>query len=466
LLFGGTALIPLFCDPAARQFFDGVAYAFLAWFFENILPNEYGSHRRPWFLCTSRYWRETCSKKDNAMNVDEIRQREAQEAQRQAAIADQENAFVEPIRSADLASKARLIISHLYKVFSHGNSTWNFLRRKTHTKATEVIAVKDLSLTMYEGQITCLLGHNGAGKSVRTHAHRGCLVSRTSKGALGSFMLMLFGFLLAQTTISMLTGLYKPTGGNAYINGLSMLDQMHQIRQNLGICPQHNVLFDMLTVKEHLTLLAILKGTPPQFVEAAVKAKIEEVGLQSKTNVYSQSLSGGMKRKLSVGMALIGDSKCVFLDESVGRRRHAHARIYPGACAHILLARSLARSFFQADLRHGSVLASFDVGSAQASEEESCDCAHHVSMQGTCNVWDVRLLIAGRAIAHHPSISLSAVISWTRSVESYTLAAASVARLHVHSYFFCPASRVCLQADLLGDRIAIIAAGQLRAAGR
>jgi hypothetical protein len=60
---------------------------------------------------------------------------------------------------------------------------------------------------------------------------------------------------------------------------------------------------------------------------------------------------------------------------------------------------------------------------------------------------------------------LCAVTSWTRSVESYTLAAASVARLHVHTYFFCPASRVCLQADLLGDRIAIMSEGKLRCVG-
>lgn len=121
----------------------------------------------------------------------------------------------------------------------------------------------------------------------------------------------------------MLTGLYTPTSGNCWINGLNIRDNMHQIRQNLGICPQHNVLFDMLTVKEHLELFAVLKGTPQHQVAQAVKDKIAEVGLQAKTNVYSKSLSGGMKRKLSVGMALIGDSKTVFLDESVQRHRAA-----------------------------------------------------------------------------------------------------------------------------------------------
>ena len=79
---------------------------------------------------------------------------------------------------------------------------------------------------MYEGQITALLGHNGAGKT---------------------------------TTMSVLTGLYTPTSGDAIINRYSILTDMDEIRKNLGLCPQHNVLFERLTVKEHLMLFGMLK---------------------------------------------------------------------------------------------------------------------------------------------------------------------------------------------------------------
>ena len=79
---------------------------------------------------------------------------------------------------------------------------------------------------MYKGQITALLGHNGAGKT---------------------------------TTMSILTGLFPPTAGSAHINGLSVVDDIDLIRRNLGICPQHNVLFDRLTVSEHLHFFARLK---------------------------------------------------------------------------------------------------------------------------------------------------------------------------------------------------------------
>ena len=88
------------------------------------------------------------------------------------------------------------------------------------------VAVDDLSLNIFKGQITALLGHNGAGKT---------------------------------TTISMLTGLFPPTTGSADVNGMSITSDMDAIRESLGLCPQHNVLFDRLTVKEHLDFFISLK---------------------------------------------------------------------------------------------------------------------------------------------------------------------------------------------------------------
>jgi len=85
------------------------------------------------------------------------------------------------------------------------------------------VAVKEISIRMYEGQITALLGHNGAGKT---------------------------------TTMSMLTGLFPPTSGNAYLGSYDIKHQMSQARESLGLCPQHNMLFDKLTVQEHLVFFA------------------------------------------------------------------------------------------------------------------------------------------------------------------------------------------------------------------
>ena len=91
-------------------------------------------------------------------------------------------------------------------------------------QAIEVVNIQKLKI--YKGQITALLGHNGAGKT---------------------------------TTMSILTGLFPPTSGSAHIDGLSVVEDISLIRRSLGICPQHNVLFDRLTVLEHLRFFARLK---------------------------------------------------------------------------------------------------------------------------------------------------------------------------------------------------------------
>ena len=136
---------------------------------------------------------------------------------------------------------------------------------------------------MYKGQITVLLGHNGAGKT---------------------------------TTMSILTGLFTPTSGEAHINGYNISNEMDLVRQSLGICPQHNVLFDLLTVEEHLWFFTYLKGVDDKkSIKNEVDSMIESLGLLDKRHTQSKNLSGGMKRKLSVGNALVGNSRVSFRAE-------------------------------------------------------------------------------------------------------------------------------------------------------
>ncbi|KDO21257.1 hypothetical protein SPRG_13556 [Saprolegnia parasitica CBS 223.65] len=142
------------------------------------------------------------------------------------------------------------------------------------------VAVDNLSLTFYEGQITCLLGHNGAGKT---------------------------------TAISMLTGMLRPTAGDATVHGLALSKDLRTMQRSMGVCPQHNILYEDLTVSEHLRFYAAIKGVAD--VAAAVTATLSEVDLVDKANDKVKALSGGMKRKLSVGIALLGNSSVVFLDE-------------------------------------------------------------------------------------------------------------------------------------------------------
>ncbi|ETK97124.1 hypothetical protein L915_00292, partial [Phytophthora nicotianae] len=83
----------------------------------------------------------------------------------------------------------------------------------------------------------------------------------------------------------------------------------------MGICPQHDVLFNELTVEEHLLLFGTMKHIPFTSLKEEVERMIREVGLVEKRKVAARNLSGGQKRKLSVALAFMGDSKLVFLDE-------------------------------------------------------------------------------------------------------------------------------------------------------
>ena len=118
---------------------------------------------------------------------------------------------------------------------------------------------------MYKDQITVLLGHNGAGKT---------------------------------TTMSMLTGLLPPTSGTAFINGFNVTTDIDLVRRSLGICPQHNVLFDRLTVHEHLMFFSLLKGVSYDKTKTDAEKMVVDLNLADKKSVRSRNLSGGMKRKL------------------------------------------------------------------------------------------------------------------------------------------------------------------------
>ena len=156
------------------------------------------------------------------------------------------------------------------------------LRKEFDTPSGVKVAVDDFSLDVCPDQVTVMLGHNGAGKT---------------------------------TTIGMMTGLIPATAGSVSVGGLSISTSMSAIRQDLGVCPQHDVLFMDLTVDEHLALFADLKLVPPAQIPSVVDAMVAEVGLVAKRHEQASKLSGGQKRKLSIAIAFIGDPRVVFLDE-------------------------------------------------------------------------------------------------------------------------------------------------------
>ncbi|XP_003502609.2 phospholipid-transporting ATPase ABCA7 isoform X2 [Cricetulus griseus] len=153
---------------------------------------------------------------------------------------------------------------------------------KKHFHGCPQPALRGLSLDFYQGHITAFLGHNGAGKT---------------------------------TTLSILSGLFPPSGGSASILGHDVQTNMAAIRPHLGICPQYNVLFDLLTVEEHVWFYGRLKGLSAAAMIPEQEHLIQDVGLILKRDTQTRHLSGGMQRKLSVAIAFVGGSRVVILDE-------------------------------------------------------------------------------------------------------------------------------------------------------
>jgi len=117
--------------------------------------------------------------------------------------------------------------------------------------------------------------------------------------------------------ISMLCGMYNSTSGTCYYDGYDILDSnnMDKFREKLGICPQHDVLFDDLNIKEHLIMFATFKGCNSDKVEDEVNKTIKDFQLTEMQNVIAKDLSAGQRRKLSIAISLVGGSEVIFLDE-------------------------------------------------------------------------------------------------------------------------------------------------------
>jgi len=240
---------------------DTFIYLCLTFYLDNVIPQEFGVPKPYYFLCTRRFW---FGKHNNSF----------QETEMTDSNDDVElgsgSEFIEGLAAEQrrLVREGRCVrLRNLTKIFNKGTSN-------------EKIAVDNLNLTMLEGEILVLLGHNGAGKT---------------------------------TVASMLAGLIPKTSGSASLYGMEIGSDMDEIRKSLGVCPQHNVLFPELTVEEHLRFFAHLKCV--EGVQEAVEGQIARIGLTEKRYVRAGNLSGGQQRKLSVAIALIGDSKVVFLDE-------------------------------------------------------------------------------------------------------------------------------------------------------
>ncbi|KAJ3117495.1 ATP-binding cassette sub- A member 1 [Phlyctochytrium bullatum] len=247
---------------------DVILYGLLLWYFDTVIKNEYGSGNYPWFFLLPSYWGYTSkAKQAEADWINRIR------SGRSAPVDADEDIDVRTERDVTFTPNngGAVKIINLRKEY----------RGNLFGKGGKV-AVKNTCLNLPEGKLLALLGQNGAGKS---------------------------------TTMSILAGLTPATGGDALIYGLSVRTQMGRIRKLLGVCPQHDILFDDLTAKEHIELYAGLKGVPKKYWTELFEERLKAVKLWTVQNVQAGTYSGGMKRRLSLVISTIGDPRVIFMDE-------------------------------------------------------------------------------------------------------------------------------------------------------
>ncbi|KAG5473438.1 hypothetical protein LSCM4_03504 [Leishmania orientalis] len=145
-----------------------------------------------------------------------------------------------------------------------------------------IVALDGVTFSMRTGEVSVLLGPNGAGKS---------------------------------TIMGMATGMVNPTSGDVYVRGYDARTHLEECRQNIGYCPQRDIVWSLLTVEEHITFYARMKGSNSVNVQEKVEHALDLVGLQEKRHCKARDLSTGQRRRLCVAIAMVGDSSVLFLDE-------------------------------------------------------------------------------------------------------------------------------------------------------
>ncbi|KAL8225641.1 hypothetical protein R6Q57_018198 [Mikania cordata] len=260
-----------------------ILWVALAIYFDNIFPNSSGVRKPTFYFLNPGYWSgkggnsvkegQICSCMRSLPPLD-------QASPDDEDVLEEENIVKKQHREGVVDLNLAVQIHGLVKVYPGTTNIGCCSCKKT----APYHALKGLWVNFPKDQLFCLLGPNGAGKT---------------------------------TAINCLTGITPVTEGDALIYGHSIRSSvgMSNIQKMIGVCPQFDILWDALSGQEHLYLFASIKGLPPASLKMVVQKSLAEVKLSESARVRTRSYSGGMKRRLSVAIALIGEPKLVVLDE-------------------------------------------------------------------------------------------------------------------------------------------------------
>ncbi|GKV14092.1 hypothetical protein SLEP1_g25013 [Rubroshorea leprosula] len=254
------------CVITMNDIYIWLSATFFLWvlsaiYFDNITTNASGVRKSIFYFLKPSYWTGKGGEVEDVL--------------------EEENIVKQQTREGAVDPNVAVQIRGLAKTYPGSRKIGCCCKCK---KTSPYHAIKGLWVNFAKDQLFCLLGPNGAGKT---------------------------------TSINCLTGIVPVTGGDALIYGNSIRSSvgMSNIQRLIGVCPQFDILWEALSGQEHLQLFACIKGLSPASIKLVVQKSLEEVKLTEAAKVRAGSYSGGMKRRLSVAAALIGDPKLVILDE-------------------------------------------------------------------------------------------------------------------------------------------------------
>ncbi|KAG1659570.1 hypothetical protein FOA52_011926 [Chlamydomonas sp. UWO 241] len=261
---------------------ESVLFMVLGWYFEQVISTGNGVRRRPLFFL-DRWLKPKAADMSSEAHASAITVKETVGDSDEMVDVAAEKRRVEEMVLAGHDENASIVCHDLQKIFpgqDGGKPKVAVFPGQDGGKPK--VAVRSLTLAIERGECFGLLGPNGAGKS---------------------------------TAINMLTGFLEATEGTALVEGIKLGENMQSIYKMMGVCPQHDLLWEQLTAEEHLLFYGRLKGMEKEDLAAAVTEGLQGVNLLTVRNKPAGKFSGGMKRRLSVAISFIGKPKVVYLDE-------------------------------------------------------------------------------------------------------------------------------------------------------
>jgi ABC-type multidrug transport system ATPase subunit len=259
-------------EPTINAFyyliFNMVFYMILTIYFDNVRPNKYGKKKPFYYFLLPSYWKRS----DKIVNCKEWIKETPKKYPHKIDVRELDDDVRTHFRNTcnpDYETNAPVRIINLRKEFGYGKK--------------KKIAIKNSCLTIGKNKVIALLGQNGAGKS---------------------------------TTMNIISGLSTPTSGDVLVMNKSVLNNASGVQSELGICPQDDILFKDLTAMEHLKLYSGIKGAINCLaLDDILINRLKAVQLYTVKDALSKTYSGGMKRRLSMIIATIGDPNVILLDE-------------------------------------------------------------------------------------------------------------------------------------------------------